>query len=82
MSIATRCRPLIDSCPMEGFVPAEFDKVLELTAPGYVSVVCRAPGYRSENDKSAVAAKGPFSAPGLMMELEYNAAFPFRSMIA
>jgi len=47
----------VDTCPMEGFVPAEFDKILGLPAKGYAAVVCCALGYRSTDDKYAVAPK-------------------------
>lgn len=41
----------IDACPMEGFVSAEFDKVLGIDKDGYQSVVVCAVGYRdSEHD--------------------------------
>lgn len=41
----------IDSCPMEGFDPAEFDKILNLKELGLKSKVVLALGYRSEEDK-------------------------------
>lgn len=47
----------VDACPMEGFVPAEFDKILGLTAQGLTATVCCAAGYRAESDKYATAAK-------------------------
>jgi nitroreductase len=47
----------VDACPMEGFVPAEFDRLLNLSGSGYASVVCCALGYRSANDKYADLAK-------------------------
>ncbi len=47
----------VDACPMEGFVPAEYDKVLGLTARGYASVVCCALGYRASTDKYATLKK-------------------------
>ncbi len=47
----------VDACPMEGFVPAEYDRVLGLSGSGYASVVCCALGYRSANDKYAGLAK-------------------------
>ncbi len=50
----------IDTCPMEGFVPAEYDKILGLEARGLASVVCCAAGYRSENDKYAQLPKVRF----------------------
>jgi len=36
----------IDTCPMEGFIPQEYDKVLEIEKDGYFSVVVCAVGYR------------------------------------
>ena len=47
----------VDACPMEGFVPAEFDQVLGLPAQGLAAVVCCALGYRSIADKYAVTPK-------------------------
>ena len=47
----------VDACPMEGFVPAEYDKVLGLPEQGYASVVCCALGYRAATDKYATAKK-------------------------
>jgi nitroreductase len=47
----------VDTCPMEGFVPAEFDKILGLTAKGLTAAVCCAAGYRAESDKYATAPK-------------------------
>lgn len=43
----------IDACPIEGFVPAEFDRILKLPEQGFTSVVCCALGYRDETDKYA-----------------------------
>lgn len=47
----------IDTCPMEGFVPAEYDRVLGLTEQGYSTVVVCPAGYRAEDDKYATLAK-------------------------
>jgi nitroreductase len=52
----------VDACPMEGFVPAEFDKILGLTARGLTTTVCCAAGYRAESDKYAGLAKVRFPA--------------------
>ena len=52
----------VDTCPMEGFVPAEYDKVLGLEARGLASIVCCAAGYRSETDKYASLPKMRFPA--------------------
>ena len=40
----------IDSCPMEGFVPAEYDRILELESKGLRSVLVLPVGYRAEDD--------------------------------
>jgi len=50
----------VDACPMEGFVPAEFDTVLGLTGQGLTSAVACALGYRSSSDKYALAPKVRF----------------------
>ncbi len=47
----------VDACPMEGFVPSEYDKVFDLPAHGYTSVVCCALGYRASTDKYATLKK-------------------------
>lgn len=47
----------VDACPMEGLVPAEYDRVLNLKDSGYATVVACALGYRSANDKYAKLAK-------------------------
>lgn len=47
----------VDACPIEGFVPAEYDKILGLPEQGYGSVVCCALGYRAATDKYATAKK-------------------------
>ncbi|MEL6554024.1 MAG: NAD(P)H-dependent oxidoreductase [Cyanobacteria bacterium J06621_11] len=47
----------IDTCPMEGFVPAKYDEILGLPAQGYTAVVVCTAGYRAEDDKSASRPK-------------------------
>jgi nitroreductase len=47
----------VDACPMEGLVPAEYDKLLGLGGSGYKTVVACALGYRAESDKYAKLAK-------------------------
>lgn len=58
----------VDACPMEGFVPAEFDKVLGLPAQGLAAVVCCALGYRHAEDKYAVAPKVRFPKSELVQQ--------------
>jgi len=52
----------VDTCPMEGFVPAEYDKILGLPEKGLTATVCCAAGYRSETDKYARLPKVRFTA--------------------
>ncbi len=47
----------IDACPMEGFVPHEFDEILGLSEQGYAAKVLCAAGYRAEEDRLATMAK-------------------------
>ena len=50
----------IDTLPMEGFIPAKYDEVLELNSQGYSSVVVCAAGYRADDDKYANQPKVRF----------------------
>ena len=50
----------IDSCPMEGFVNSEFDRVLGLSKHNLKSVVVLPIGFRSEEDKNADRPKVRF----------------------
>lgn len=52
----------IDACPMEGIIPAEYDKVLGLEGSGYVTTVGCAMGYRSADDKYAELPKVRYQA--------------------
>ncbi len=40
----------IDSCPMEGFNPVGYDKVLQLESKGLTSVLVLPVGYRADDD--------------------------------
>jgi nitroreductase len=50
----------VDTCPMEGIEPVNYDRVLGLSARGFTAVVDCAAGYRSEADKYAALAKVRF----------------------
>jgi nitroreductase len=50
----------VDTCPMEGIEPVNYDRVLGLAAKGLTTVVACAAGYRSEADKYAGLAKVRF----------------------
>lgn len=56
----------VDTCPIEGFVPAEYDALLGLKEQGYASVVVAALGYRSAEDKYATFPKVRFPAAELI----------------
>ncbi len=47
----------IDTCPIEGFSPEQYDDILGLTDRGYHAVVVCAAGYRSPEDKYAQLPK-------------------------
>ncbi len=59
--MATAAYMEIDTCPMEGFDPEAFDKLLGLEELGLSAVVCVALGYRAAEDKSATKPKVRFS---------------------
>ncbi len=50
----------IDSCPLEGIFPADYDTILGLPGTGYATAVACALGYRSAEDKYAAAPKARF----------------------
>jgi nitroreductase len=50
----------IDTCPMEGFEPSQYDKILDLPGRGLTSIVCCAAGYRASDDKYATLKKVRF----------------------
>lgn len=52
----------IDSCPMEGFVPAKFDEILGLDKDGLTTAVLCPLGYRSADDRYASLPKVRFEA--------------------
>lgn len=56
----------VDACPMEGIVPAEYDKVLNLSGSGYATVVACALGYRAAGDKYANFAKVRYDVQDLV----------------
>lgn len=50
----------IDACPMEGFDPAGYDRILKLPDKGYTTTVIATAGYRDPSDRSASAPKARF----------------------
>ena len=59
----------VDACPMEGFVPAEYDRILNLNASGYATVVACALGYRSPDDKYAKLAKVRYDTKDIIRQI-------------
>jgi nitroreductase len=51
----------IDTCPMEGLMPDNYDEVLGLPAQGYKTVVVCPAGYRAADDKYAELPKVRFA---------------------
>ena len=47
----------VDSCPMEGFVPAQYDRLLGLTELNLTATVLLPVGYRSPEDENQNKAK-------------------------
>lgn len=43
----------VDACPMEGFVPAEYDRILKLPERGFHATVVATAGYRAADDMFA-----------------------------
>jgi nitroreductase len=56
----------IDACPMEGFNPAEFDRILGLPAKGLASTVLCTLGFRSAEDRHATERKVRFPVAELI----------------
>jgi nitroreductase len=56
----------VDTCPMEGFVPAKFDEELGLAGGDYTCAVLCPAGYRSADDKYAVLPKVRFETAAVV----------------
>jgi nitroreductase len=59
----------IDACPMEGIMPEEYDRVLNLRDGDYSTVVACALGYRSPDDKHARLAKVRYETKDLVRHI-------------
>ena len=59
----------IDTCPMEGFVPAQYDEILGLTEKSLTAAVACAAGYRAADDKYASMPKVRFPASRLIVHI-------------
>lgn len=56
----------VDTCPIEGFSPADYDRILELESSPYRSCVVCAAGYRDPEDRYAALAKVRYKAADLI----------------
>ncbi len=56
----------IDTCPMEGILPAKYDELLGLPAKGYATVVVGCAGYRAADDNHAGVPKVRFQREDLV----------------
>jgi nitroreductase len=59
----------VDTCPMEGIEPANYDKILGLEGTEFETVVACAAGYRAEDDKYAKLAKVRFPASEVIQHI-------------
>jgi nitroreductase len=56
----------VDTCPIEGFSPADYDRILNLERSPYRSCVVCAAGYRDSSDKYAGLAKVRYNPADLI----------------
>jgi len=59
----------VDTCPMEGLDPAEYDRILGLRGGDYATVVACALGYRGAGDKNANLAKVRYETADLVVKV-------------
>jgi nitroreductase len=59
----------IDTCPMEGIQPAQYDEILGLDALGLHTVVVGVAGYRAVTDKYAAQKKVRFAQADVIVTL-------------
>ena len=59
----------VDTCPMEGIVPEQYDEILGLAGTGYATAVACAAGYRLPEDKYAGMKKVRFPAEQVIIRM-------------
>ncbi len=59
----------VDTCPMEGIEPANYDEILGLAGTEFETVVACAAGHRAADDKHAQLAKVRFPASEMIAHL-------------
>lgn len=58
----------IDTCPIEGFVPDQYNEILDLESQNLTASVCCAIGYRSSEDKYPALPKSRYPAEKLFSQ--------------
>lgn len=59
----------VDTCPMEGIMPDQYDQILGLTERGYKTVVACAAGYRAPEDSYAAFPKVRFAKSEMIQRI-------------
>lgn len=59
----------VDTCPMEGLSPADYDRILGLDGTEFETIVACAAGYRATDDKHATTAKVRFPAGEMILHI-------------
>jgi nitroreductase len=59
----------IDTCPMEGILPAKYDELLGIAEQGYATVVACVAGYRAADCKYATTPKVRFATGDVIVEV-------------
>jgi len=59
----------VDACPMEGFMPPQYDEILGLRQKGYTSISLCAVGYRDLGDRFASLPKVRFPQDRLIIHI-------------
>jgi len=59
----------VDACPMEGIVPAEYDRILGLEGSEYTTTVACPMGYRSADDKYADLPKVRYNKENIISRI-------------
>jgi nitroreductase len=59
----------VDTCPMEGIDPVQYDQILGLKGTDYTTVVAAAAGYRAASDKYATAKKVRFAPADVIVRI-------------
>jgi len=59
----------IDTCPIEGIDPKQYDEILGLEKQGFATLCVCPAGYRSADDKTAAMPKVRFKAEDVIQRI-------------